>query len=175
MRGSPASARSGRAPGAAWNPSTSPGKRCNRAGRSVCNTSKALIEVQGLTKFYGERPAIQDVTFSVPKGQVLGFLGPNGAGKSTTMRILTGFLGMSSGKASIDGYDVFSHSLDARRRVGYLPETNPLYNRMRVAGFLDLMCRLPGVAPSKRPARIEHAINVAGLEDRSPAMIASMS
>jgi ABC-2 type transport system ATP-binding protein len=134
-----------------------------------------LIEVQGLTKFYGERPAIQDVTFSVPKGQVLGFLGPNGAGKSTTMRILTGFLGMSSGKASIDGYDVFSHSLEARRRIGYLPETNPLYNEMRVGGFLDLMCRLRGVAPSKRRARIEHAIEVCGLEDRRSEIIARLS
>jgi len=134
-----------------------------------------LIEVQGLTKFYDERPAIQDVTFSVPKGQVLGFLGPNGAGKSTTMRILTGFLGMSSGKASIDGYDVFSHSLEARRRIGYLPETNPLYNEMRVVGFLDLMCRLRGVAPSKRRARIEHAIDVCGLEDRRSEIIARLS
>jgi ABC-2 type transport system ATP-binding protein len=134
-----------------------------------------LIEVQGLTKFYGERPAIQDVTFSVPKGQVLGFLGPNGAGKSTTMRILTGFLGMSSGKASIDGYDVFSRSLEARRRIGYLPETNPLYNEMRVAGFLDLMCRLRGVAPSKRRARVEHALDVCGLEDRRSEIIARLS
>ncbi len=134
-----------------------------------------MIEVQGLTKFYDERPAIQDVTFSVPKGQVLGFLGPNGAGKSTTMRILAGFLGMSSGKASIDGYDVFSHSLEARRRIGYLPETNPLYNEMRVSGFLDLMCRLRGVAPSKRRARIEHAIDVCGLEDRRSEIIARLS
>jgi ABC-2 type transport system ATP-binding protein len=134
-----------------------------------------LIEVQGLTKFYDERPAIQDVTFSVPKGQVLGFLGPNGAGKSTTMRILAGFLGMSSGTASIDGYDVFSHSLEARRRIGYLPETNPLYNEMRVSGFLDLMCRLRGVAPSKRRARIEHAIDVCGLEDRRSEIIARLS
>jgi ABC-2 type transport system ATP-binding protein len=134
-----------------------------------------LIEVQGLTKFYGERPAISDVTFSVPKGQVLGFLGPNGAGKSTTMRILTGFLGMSSGTVSIDGYDVFSRSLDARRRIGYLPETNPLYNEMRVAGFLDLMCRLRRVAPSKRRARVEHAIEVCGLEERRSEVIARLS
>jgi ABC-2 type transport system ATP-binding protein len=134
-----------------------------------------LIEVQGLTKFYGERPAIQDVTFSVPKGQVLGFLGPNGAGKSTTMRILTGFLSMSSGKATIAGFDVFSHSLEARRRIGYLPETNPLYNEMRVAGFLDLMCRLRSVAPSKRRARIEHAIDVCGLKDRRSEIIARLS
>jgi len=134
-----------------------------------------LIEVQGLTKFYGERPAIQDVTFSVPKGQVLGFLGPNGAGKSTTMRILAGFLGMSAGTASVDGFDVFSHSLEARRRVGYLPETNPLYNEMRVTGFLDLMCRLRGVPPSKRRGRVEHAIDACGLQDRRGEVIGRLS
>ena len=134
-----------------------------------------MIEVQGLTKFYDERPAIQDVTFSVPKGQVLGFLGPNGAGKSTTMRILAGFLGMSAGKASVDGYDVFSHSLEVRRRIGYLPETTPLYNEMRVAGFLDLMCRLRGVPPSRRRARVDHAIEVCGLTDRSSEIIGRLS
>ena len=134
-----------------------------------------MIEVQGLTKFYDERPAIQDVTFSVPKGQVLGFLGPNGAGKSTTMRILAGFLGMSSGKASVDGYDVFSHSLEVRRRIGYLPETTPLYNEMRVAGFLDLMCRLRGVPPSRRRGQVEHAIEVCGLGDRSSEVIGRLS
>ena len=134
-----------------------------------------MIEVQGLTKFYDERPAIQDVTFSVPKGQVLGFLGPNGAGKSTTMRILAGFLGMSAGKVSVDGYDVFSHSLEVRRRIGYLPETAPLYNEMRVAGFLDLMCRLRGVPPSKRRALVEKAIDVCGLEDRRAEIIGRLS
>lgn len=134
-----------------------------------------MIEVQGLTKFYDERPAIQDVTFSVPKGQVLGFLGPNGAGKSTTMRILAGFLGMSAGKASIDGYDVFTHSREARRRIGYLPETNPLYNEMRVTPFLDLMCRLRGVPPSRRRARVEYAIDACGLEDRRLEIVARLS
>ncbi len=134
-----------------------------------------MIEVQGLTKFYDERPAIRDVTFSVPKGQVLGFLGPNGAGKSTTMRILAGFLGMSAGKASIDGYDVFSHSLDVRRRIGYLPETTPLYNEMRVAGFLDLMCRLRGVTPSRRRPQVDHAMTVCGLEERRSEIIGRLS
>ena len=134
-----------------------------------------MIEVQGLTKFYEERPAIQDVTFSVPSGQVLGFLGPNGAGKSTTMRILAGFLGMSAGKASIDGYDVFSHSLDVRRRIGYLPETTPLYNEMRVAGFLDLMCRLRGVTPSRRRPQVDHAMTVCGLEERRSEIIGRLS
>src|SRR5438477_1748195 len=100
---------------------------------------RRVIEVEGLTKYYDERLAIQDVTFSVPRGQVLGFLGPNGAGKSTTMRILTGFIGATSGSASVGGFDVFRQSLEVRRRVGYLPETAPLYNEMRVDGFLQLM------------------------------------
>jgi len=134
-----------------------------------------LIEVQGLTKFYDERPAIQDVTFSVPRGQVLGFLGPNGAGKSTTMRILTGFIGATSGSASVGGFDVFRQSLEVRRRVGYLPETAPLYNEMRVDGFLQLMCKLRGVPPSRRRERIADAIESCGLEDRRTEVIGRLS
>jgi ABC-2 type transport system ATP-binding protein len=134
-----------------------------------------LIEVQGLTRYYAKRPAIQDVTFSVPRGQVLGFLGPNGAGKSTTMRILTGYLGATAGTASIAGFDVFEHSLEVRRRVGYLPETTPLYNEMRVVGFLDLMCRLRGVPPSRRRGRVDHAIEACGLAGRRYEVIARLS
>jgi len=134
-----------------------------------------LIEVQGLTKFYDVRPAIQDVTFSVPRGQVLGFLGPNGAGKSTTMRILTGFIGATSGSASVGGFDVFRQSLEVRRRVGYLPETAPLYNEMRVDGFLQLMCKLRGVPPSRRRERIADAIESCGLEDRRTEVIGRLS
>ena len=134
-----------------------------------------MIEVQGLTRYYARRPAIQDVTFSVPRGQVLGFLGPNGAGKSTTMRILTGYLGATAGTARIAGFDVFEHSLEVRRRVGYLPETTPLYNEMRVTGFLDLMCRLRGVPPSKRRQRVDAAIEACGLADRRDDVIARLS
>jgi ABC-2 type transport system ATP-binding protein len=134
-----------------------------------------LIEVQGLTKYYGERPAISEVTFSVPRGQVLGFLGPNGAGKSTTMRILTGYLGASSGSASIAGFDVFDRSLEVRRRVGYLPELAPLYGDMRVEGYLALMCALRGVAPSRRKERIGYAISACGLEERRRDVIGHLS
>ena len=134
-----------------------------------------MIEVQGLTRFYANRPAIQDLTFSVPRGQVLGFLGPNGAGKSTTMRILTGYLGPSAGTASVAGFDVVEHSLDVRRRVGYLPETTPLYNEMRVASFLDLMCRLRGVPASRRRARVAEAVAVCGLSDRRYDVIGRLS
>ncbi len=134
-----------------------------------------MIEVRGLTKFYDERPAIQDVTFAVPRGQVLGFLGPNGAGKSTTMRILTGYLGATSGTARLAGYDVFAQSLEVRRRVGYLPETTPLYNEMRVSGFLNLMCKLRAVPPSRRAARVAHAIEACGLGERRHEIIGRLS
>jgi ABC-2 type transport system ATP-binding protein len=134
-----------------------------------------LIEVQGLTRFYADRPAIQDLTFVVPRGQVLGFLGPNGAGKSTTMRILTGYLGPSSGTASVAGFDVVERSLEARRHIGYLPETTPLYNEMRVAAFLDLMCRLRGVPASRRRARVDEAVDACGLTARRNEVIGRLS
>jgi ABC-2 type transport system ATP-binding protein len=91
------------------------------------------------------------------------------------MRILAGFLGMSAGRASVDGYDVFSHSLDVRKRIGYLPETTPLYNEMRVAGFLDHMCRLRGVPPSTRRTRVDYAIEACGLAERRSEVIGRLS
>ncbi len=136
---------------------------------------RLLIEVQGLTKYYDERAAIVDVTFSVPRGQVLGFLGPNGAGKSTTMRILTGYLAASGGRASIAGHDVFQQSLEVRRRVGYLPELTPLYNEMRVDGYLALMCRLRGVPRGRRRDRIDSAIESCGLTERRRDIIGRLS
>ena len=134
-----------------------------------------MIEVQGLTKLYGERRAVEDVTFSVPRGQVLGFLGPNGAGKSTTMRILTGYIGATAGSATVAGYDVLTQSIEVRRRVGYLPETAPLYGEMRVNVFLDYMCKLRGVPPSRRRARIDDAIASCGLEERRRDIIGRLS
>ncbi|MBO0705824.1 MAG: ABC transporter ATP-binding protein, partial [Candidatus Dormibacteraeota bacterium] len=134
-----------------------------------------MIEVQGLSKRYGARPALVDVTFSVPRGQVLGFLGPNGAGKSTAMRILTGYLGASGGSASIDGLDLFSQSREVRRRVGYLPEVTPLYGEMRVEAYLRLVCRLRGVRPSQRQAQIDRAIEACGLTERRRDIIGRLS
>ena len=134
-----------------------------------------MIEVKGLTKYYDERPAVVDVTFSVPAGQVLGFLGPNGAGKSTTMRMLTGFISASAGTATIGGFDIFQNSLEVRRRVGYLPESAPLYNEMRVRDYLSLMCRLRGVHPSRRRQRLEYAIEACGLTERRRDIIGRLS
>jgi ABC-2 type transport system ATP-binding protein len=142
---------------------------------SVPTIPLALIEVQGLTRYYADRPAIQDLTFSVPRGQVLGFLGPNGAGKSTTMRILTGYLGPSAGTATVAGFDLVDHSLEARRHIGYLPETTPLYKEMRVAAFLDMLCRLRGVPAAKRRARVDASIESCGLTDRRHEVIGRLS
>src|SRR6266566_8669845 len=103
-----------------------------------------------MTKSYGPVTAVHDVSFNVDKGQIVGFLGPNGAGKSTTMKILACFMAASGGTAKVAGFDVFTESLEVRRRIGYLPENAPLYNEMRVAGFLTLMCKLRGVPPSRR-------------------------
>src|ERR1051326_626292 len=104
-----------------------------------------MIEACGLTKYYGSQPAIQNVTFRVEKGEILGFLGPNGAGKSTTMRILAGCLAPSEGNARVAGYDVFEQSLDARRSLGYLPEQVPLYPEMSVQEYLSFSGALRGL------------------------------
>ena len=97
-----------------------------------------MIEVEHLTKSYGKARAVNDISFKVERGEILGFLGPNGAGKSTTMRILTGFIPPTSGSATVAGFDVVRQSLEVRRRVGYLPESNPLYTEMRVASSTRL-------------------------------------
>ena len=100
------------------------------------------IEVHDLNKYYGDRHALRGLSFSVKRGEILGFLGPNGAGKTTTMRILTGYMPPSSGMARVAGYDVFKQSIDVRQHIGYLPETVPLYLDMTVYDYLDYTARL---------------------------------
>jgi ABC-2 type transport system ATP-binding protein len=119
-----------------------------------------MIEVQHLTKRYRDRVAVEDLTFSVEEGEILGFLGPNGAGKSTTMKMLTGFLPPSEGTARVGGFDVFEHPLEVKRRIGYLPETPPLYPEMTVRGYLDFVASLKGLPGRGRKAEVER---VAGL------------
>src|SRR6184192_2647572 len=109
-----------------------------------------MIHVSQLTKYYGDYPAVQDVSFDVPAGQIVGFLGPNGAGKSTTMRILAGYLAATSGSASIDGIDVFWDPLAVRRRIGYMPENCPLYPEMRVREYLRFRAGIKGLYGAKR-------------------------
>ena len=101
-----------------------------------------MIEVENLTRFYGPVRAVHNVNFRVDKGEIVGFLGPNGAGKSTTMRVITGYLPATSGTARVAGYDVFYDSLEVRRRIGYMPETVPLYPEMTVQAYLNYMADL---------------------------------
>ena len=105
-----------------------------------------MIEVSDITKYYGDFPAVTGLTFSVEKGEILGFLGPNGAGKSTTMKILTGFMPPTSGTASIAGFDIVEESLNARKHIGYLPETVPLYLDMTIEDYLSFMGSIRGMS-----------------------------
>jgi ABC-2 type transport system ATP-binding protein len=117
-----------------------------------------LIEVQDLTKAYGSVTAVDHVSFTVKKGEILGFLGPNGAGKTTTMRILTGFMPATGGTAKIGGFDVFNDSLEVRRHIGYLPEAPPVYPDMSVESYLDFVARIKNVPAEKRPGLITDAL-----------------
>lgn len=134
-----------------------------------------MIQVEKLTKFYGDRAAISDVSFEVRTGEILGFLGPNGAGKSTTMRILSGFMPPSSGKATIAGFDVHTQSLEARRNIGYLPENVPLYTDITVTSYLDFMARLRGVSGKRKAARIAEVMEVCRVRDVADKHIGKLS
>jgi ABC-2 type transport system ATP-binding protein len=119
-----------------------------------------MIEVQHLTKRYGRVTAVDDLTFKVERGEILGFLGPNGAGKTTTMRILTGYMPATQGTATVAGFDVFNQPIEAKRRTGYLPETPPLYPEMTVREYLQFVARLKikGVSSAERKQRVEDAM-----------------
>jgi ABC-2 type transport system ATP-binding protein len=132
-----------------------------------------MIRAQNLTKYFGDKVAIRDVNFQVDKGEVLGFLGPNGAGKTTTMRILTAFMPPSDGIAKVGGYDVFADSLEVRKRVGYLPESVPLYTDMTVTGYLDYVAALRGV--DNRAKRVSDALEKVDLFDQANVLIGKLS
>jgi ABC-2 type transport system ATP-binding protein len=134
-----------------------------------------MVEVVGLTKFYGEVKALEEVTFDVRRGEILGFLGPNGAGKTTTMRILTGFLSPTSGTAKVAGYDVVENSLEVRRLTGYLPETVPLYNEMRVRDYLGYMARIRGVPRRRIRERVDDVVGRCGLTEVADRLIGHLS
>jgi ABC-2 type transport system ATP-binding protein len=122
-----------------------------------------MIEVQGVSKYYGTIPALRDVTFQVGQGEVIGFLGPNGAGKSTTMRILTGFTPASRGTARVAGFEVHQSPLEVKRRVGYLPERVPLYDEMVVGAFLRYVAEIKGIARAARTTEVGRAMERCGL------------
>src|SRR4028118_1565406 len=134
-----------------------------------------MIEVEQLSKIYGSTPAIQDVTFSVEPGEILGFLGPNGAGKTTTMRILAGYLPASSGTARIAGYDVHEDSMAVRRRIGYLPENPPLYPEMTVEEFLNFVAGIKGVRRRDRTKKVNSAIERCNLLEKRHVLIRKLS
>jgi len=134
-----------------------------------------LIEVQDLTKSYGSVTAVDHVSFTVNKGEILGFLGPNGAGKTTTMRILTGFMPATSGTARVAGFDVFNDSLEVRRRIGYLPEAPPVYPDMSVETYLDFVARIKNVPAEKRADRITDALEKTSLADKRFELIKRLS
>jgi ABC-2 type transport system ATP-binding protein len=134
-----------------------------------------LIEVQHLTKRYGRFTAVEDVSFRVERGEILGFLGPNGAGKTTTMRILTGYMPATEGKAIVAGFDVFDQPIEAKRRTGYLPETPPLYHDMTVKDYLTFVAKIKGVPPGERSQRITSIMAKTRIDDVASKLCARLS
>jgi ABC-2 type transport system ATP-binding protein len=134
-----------------------------------------MIVVERLTKYYGEYPAVRDVSFRVAKGQVVGFLGPNGAGKSTCMRILAGFLTATSGRATIDGKDVFWDPIGARRSIGYMPENCPIYADMRVDEYLRFRAGLKGLPRRDVKTRLGYVLERCWLTDVKRQIIGTLS
>jgi len=132
-----------------------------------------MIEVQNLVKKYGEVTAVKGISFTAQTGQVTGFLGPNGAGKTTTMRMLTGFMPPTAGKAIVAGYDVFEQSMEVRRRVGYLPESVPLYRDMTARSYLQYMAEIRGIKNTRQKA--EEVLERVGLSKRATSRIRTLS
>jgi ABC-2 type transport system ATP-binding protein len=134
-----------------------------------------VIEVQNLTKRYGPFTAVDDVSFRVERGEILGFLGPNGAGKTTTMRILTGYMPATRGKAVVAGFDVFDQPIEAKRRTGYLPETPPLYPDMSVAEYLTFVAKIKGVPSAERRQRVQQVMERTRVADMANRLCSRLS
>jgi ABC-2 type transport system ATP-binding protein len=137
--------------------------------------ARPVISVSHLVKRYGSRLAVDDVSFEVEKGDVVGFLGPNGAGKSTTLRILSGFLGMTSGSVKVLGHDIVNDSMEARKKIGYMPEAVPLYPEMRVAEYLTFRAELKGVPRARRRGQVDDAMDKASVFDVATTLIGQLS
>src|SRR5687768_4704334 len=142
----------------------------------MTGTGKTMIHVEGLTKHYGSVVAVQGISFDVHAGEVLGFLGPNGAGKTTTMRILTSYLAPTAGRAEVAGFDVFDQPLEARARLGYLPEGTPLYRDMTVLEYLNFVADVRQIpAGQTRTARLRRVVEQCGVGDRLGFNIGELS
>jgi gliding motility-associated transport system ATP-binding protein len=137
--------------------------------------NEAMIAVSNLTKRYAGRTAVDDISFTVARGEVVGLLGPNGAGKSTTMRILSCFMPATSGTARVAGFDVFHDSIEVRRRIGFMPENNPLYPEMRVREYLKFRARLKGLGWKKSRQRVDIVMEQCGLTDVRRRIIGQLS
>src|SRR5665213_570507 len=134
-----------------------------------------MIQVSNLTKRYGGREAVAGISFAVGRGEIVGLLGPNGAGKTTTMRILSCFLPATSGSARVAGLDVFDNADEVRRRIGYMPENNPLHQEMRVREYLHFRGRLKGLGRSRCRERVDAVLGQCGLRDVSKRIIGQLS
>jgi ABC-2 type transport system ATP-binding protein len=133
------------------------------------------ISVRSLTKIYGTQKAVDNISFEIPKGQIVGFLGPNGAGKSTTMKMITSYLPPTQGTALVCGFDVQTHSMELRKHIGYLPEQNPLYYEMYVREYLELTAGIHQIEKSKRAERIEEMVKMTGLGKEAHKKIGTLS
>ncbi|NLB43795.1 MAG: ATP-binding cassette domain-containing protein, partial [Clostridiaceae bacterium] len=134
-----------------------------------------MIEIRNLVKYYGDILAVNDITFTVNKGEILGFLGPNGAGKSTTMNILTGFLSATSGTVTVNGYDILDNPQKAKTCIGYLPENPPLYLDMTVIEYLRFVSELKGVPPAQRIKQLAEIMKLVRITDVSGRLIKNLS
>jgi ABC-2 type transport system ATP-binding protein len=134
-----------------------------------------MVEVRGLTKYYGEFRAIQDVSFTAERGEILGLLGPNGSGKTTTMRIVTGFMPATEGTAVVEGFDVSTEAQEARRRIGYLPENPPLYHDMTVSSYLKFVGRIKGVKRSELAGALDRVLEKCFLTEVASRIVGRLS
>jgi ABC-2 type transport system ATP-binding protein len=134
-----------------------------------------MIQVTGLSKKYANYVAVDNISFSVDKGDIVGFLGPNGAGKTTTMRVLTGFMPPTAGKATVAGFDVFEQPFEVKKHIGYLPETPPLYPEMSVNDYLTFVARLKGLSNTEIPDRVQQAMKKCSVADVSTKLISKLS
>ncbi len=134
-----------------------------------------MIKVEGLTKRYARTVAVDNISFEVEKGQIVGFLGPNGAGKTTTMRVLTCFLPPTSGKATVAGFDVLENPMEVKKRIGYLPETPPLYPEMEVVEYLKFVAKLKGIASSDVGRRVDEVMERCSVADVRSKLISKLS
>lgn len=134
-----------------------------------------MIEVENLTKRYGSLTAVKDISFTVDKGEIVGFLGPNGAGKTTTMRVLTCFLSATEGSARVAGFDIFDEPHEVKKRIGYLPEAPPIYRDMRVRTYLEFVANIKGVPRAERTRRTDMVMERTGLTERAKQEISQLS